>query len=138
MGHNRSKYKPEGFDRRQSFTRQTECPFALTATRDAELEIWTLHVQNPDHKHEATLACAHPVHRKNAVTKKAKNTIITQTRINSSTKIFFFDLRLEDDEKNSIVKVCDIYNIRVDFRRESLGPHSAVQALMVKLSKRED
>ena len=133
-----STYKPKGYDKRQSSTRQIECPFSLIAVRDADLETWSFNIIDGHHNHEPTLGGSHAVHRKNAMTKDVKDTVVAQTRINISTKQILSGLRLDGDEENPIVKPSDIYNIRARHRQEELGPYSAVQALMLALSKEED
>ena len=133
-----SIYKPKGYDKRQSSSRQIECPFSLIAVRDADLETWSLNIIDGHHNHEPTLGGSHTVHRKNAMTKDVKDKVVAQTRTNISTKQILSGLRLDGDEENPIVKPSDIYNIRARHRLEELGPYSAIQALMLALNKEED
>ena len=77
------------------------------------------------------------MHQKNAITKNIKDKIVVQIRIHFNIKQIFFDLRFDDDEKNSIVKPSNIYNIRAKHRHKELRSYSAVQILMLKLNKKE-
>ena len=71
------------------------------------------------------------------MTKNIKDKIVVQIEIHFNIKQIFFDLRFDDNEKNSIVKLSDIYNIRTKHRREELRSYSAIQTLMLKLSEKE-
>ena len=74
------EFKPKGFGNRESTSRRNECPFELTATLDSGLETWSVSIKNPDHNHPPTIAGAHPIHRKTAITAEIKQTILHQTK----------------------------------------------------------
>ena len=94
-------------------------------------------MKDSHYNYPPTLASFHPIYRKAAMTDEIKNTIVVQTRINSSTKHILSAIRLDTEEENPVFKARDIYNHRAAKRLEELGPYSPLQAFMVELSQRD-
>ena len=67
---------PQGQERRHTSSRCIECPFLLTAKRmEEDGGAWILEVVNEEHNHSSSLAGAHPVHRRMAMTAEVKGEI---------------------------------------------------------------
>lgn len=90
------------------------------------------------HNRPPTLPGAHLIHRQLARAEEVKKLIISQTRVEASSKQVIAAIRTDMDEENPLVKPKDVYNERAAQRRKHLGPYTPVQALMVELHKRTD
>ena len=139
---------PRGQDRRHTGSRRIECPFSCVATRENDSGIWFLEVVKSTHNHASTLAGAHPALRKLAMTKEVKSEIsralIVQTapfKILSSLRVAdpTTGINFDDPENpyiiNPLFKPRDIYNVKAQLRRETLGPLTPVQALIRELDQ---
>lgn len=127
--------KVRGLGIRQSSSRKDDCPFAIIASRNSELETWTIDIKCSEHNHPPTLAGAHPTHRRAAMTTDVKTQIVSQSQVDAPARQIFC---LGMDEENPIYKTKDIYNQRAYQRRKELGPLSPVQALMQRLNKKKE
>lgn len=121
-----SEYKPAEYNKRQSFTRQIECPFALITIRDVKTKIWILNVNNPSHNHDSFLGESHPIYRRTALTENFQKSIVSQTRINASINQILSAIRIDKNDENPLIKPSNIYNIRANHKRKELKPFSSV------------
>ena len=118
------------------------------ATRENDSGIWFLEVVKSTHNHASTFAGAHPALRKLAMAKEVKSEIsralIVQTapfKILSSLRVAAptTGINFDDPENpyiiNPLFKPRDIYNVKAQLRRETLGPLTPVQALIRELDQ---
>lgn len=129
-------FKSEGHGRRETSSRSTECPFELIAS-SVDDSNWSFEVTHAEHNHSATLSGAHPVHRKIAMTTEVQKTIQTQTLVNAAPKSILSAIRLNADDENPLITSRDVYNQRHEIRAKALGSNTAVQAMMIELSRRD-
>ncbi len=79
-------FKAKGFGKKETATRRDEYPFMIIATRDNEIESWSLIIADATHNHPPSLLGAHPIHRQFASTDEVKELIVFQTQIGASSK----------------------------------------------------
>ena len=128
---------PRGRDRPHTNTRIIDCQFKVTAVRNRVDGTWLLEVINPFHNHEATIAGSHPTLRKMAMTEEIKNDISRQLTVQTAPSKILSTLRIDTDNNNPLFKPRDIYNIKAQLRRDTLGPLTPVQALMQELDQND-
>jgi hypothetical protein len=100
------------------------------------------------HNHEASLAEAHSVLRRLAMISEMRNVIsrqltvqMTSTKILSSLQIsnFITEINFDDSEHfyviNSLFNARDIYNVKIQMRRDVLRSLTSVQALIRELDQ---
>ena len=56
-----SIFKAKGFGKMETATRRDEYPFMIIATRDNEIESWSLVIADATHNHPPSLPGAHPI-----------------------------------------------------------------------------
>ena len=141
---------PQGQERRHTSSRCIECPFLLTAKRmEEDGGAWILEVANEEHNHSSSLAGAHPVHRRMAMTAEVKSEISRQLTVQVAPSKVLSSLRIPDPTLGSVntddpadpqiinplFKPRDIYNHKAQMRRDILGPLTPVQALIQGLDR---
>ncbi len=131
-------FKAKGFRKKETAIRKDEYPFMIIATRDNKIESWSLIIADATHNYLPSLLSAHPIHRQFTRTDEVKELIVSQTQIGASGKQVIAAIRLGTDEENPLIKPKDIYNKRATQRQKHLGPFTLVQALMVKLHKKDN
>ena len=132
-----SKVKSKSLGYRRSASRATECSFECIAQLD-DNDDWQLTVKNASHNHESSLFSAHPIHRRNAMTREVLAEIAKRVKQGSKTATILGGLRMNHDEENPIFKTRDVYNARAYLRQKELGPLTPTQALMRALSDDEE
>ena len=143
--------EPRGQSRRHTASRAIACPFSMIAIREKESDIWFLEVVKSEHNHASSLAGAHPVHRKMAITAEVKDEISRQLTVQTAPSKVISSLRIPDlttginwDDPanprvvNPMIKPRDIYNLKAQLRREALGPLTPIQALIRELDQSDD
>ncbi len=129
----RSKvHMDEGRFKRDTSSRKCDCPFDAVATLETGRCVFC--IRDASHNHEPTLAGAHPVHRKAAMSQKIKTQIAHQAKAGTLPKQTLSLLRLEQDEENPMFKAHDIYNAGQILRKEALGGFLPIQALFKELT----
>ena len=131
-------FKAKRPGKKETATRKDECPFMIIATRDNEIESWSFVITDATHNHPPTLPGAHPIHWRFAHRDEVKKLIVSQTRIGASSKQVIAAIRSGTDEENLLVKPKDVHNECATQRQKQLGLFTPVQALMVKLHKKDD
>ncbi len=79
----------------------------------------------------------HSIHRRSAMTSEIQQQIVTQTRIETTSRQILINLRMNLNEKNSIIKTRDVYNRRQKIKHEILSNLIFTQALLQELSVRK-
>ena len=90
------------------------------------------------HNHDSTIAGAHPLLRKIAMTDNIQKTIVNQTRAGAKPKEIISNLRLDCDKEDPILKQRDVYNTKAKARSKALGSLTPIQALLHWLDIQED
>ena len=134
-----SKVKPRNLHpdkekRRVRLARSKNCPFKITCVRDTADRLWRITVEDPTHNHAATYPETHPVHRKLTVDDKLD--IKAMSAAGATSGDIVNKLQSANPDRAFIRQ--DIYNARMDIRREVLGPRTPTQALMEELGKGDD
>jgi hypothetical protein len=80
---------------------------------------------------------AHSIHRKSVMTSEIQQQIVTQTRIETASRQILINLRVNLNEKNSIIKARDVYNRKQKIKHEILSNLIFIQALLQELSVRK-
>jgi hypothetical protein len=127
--------KSQGFGKRETSIRSTECPFELVVT--LEEEGWKLKIRNGDHNHTPTSRGSHPVHRRLARTAAVKEQIAVQSRTETRPQQIMSHLRLNADENDPLIKSQDLYNERLRIRQDALETLTSTQALLQQLSNKK-
>ncbi len=106
-----------------------------------------LKIVNDQHNHQVILADSHFAQRKVALNAEVRNDISRQLQIQTRSSQILSSLRISDsidsssvDSENSIVvnsmfRSRDIYNLKVELRRESLESLTSIQTLIRELDK---
>jgi hypothetical protein len=71
------------------------------------------------------------------MTSEIQQQIVTQTRIETTSRQILINLRMNLNEKNSIIKTRDVYNRRQKIKHEILSNLIFTQALLQELSVRK-
>jgi hypothetical protein len=95
-------------------------------------------MKNDTHNHPATLRESHFVHRNLALTKEVKQQIALQTLTKTASQQIVINLRLNTNEKDSQLKMKDLYNYKQFVRSQALNNLIATQSLMQELSVRSN
>ncbi len=90
-------------------------------------------MKNDIHNHSATLRESHLVHRNLALTKEIKQQIALQTLTKTIFQQIVINLRLNTNEKNSQLKMKDLYNYKQFDKSQALNNLIATQFLIQKL-----
>lgn len=128
-----NSYKPAGTEKRESSNRSCECPFEAVIT--LQENGWVFRVSNPNHNHPSTLPGSHPIHRDLAMNNALKKMVETQTRMKNTSAQIIINIRLQHAESNPLIKLKDIYNMRMYWRQEILRNLTSTQALLRELVK---
>ena len=135
------EYKDQ--EHRSIFSRVIDCRFeCIVKLNDDEKnwsvnenrENWFLTIKNFAHNHLFDLFDVHSIHRKTTMTTNVKKKIAKKIR--KEFKIFFIliDIRLNENEENSLFKSRDVYNVKAYLRNEELSSLTSTQTLMKTLS----
>lgn len=138
--------EPQGQDRRHTSSRALKCPFLVIGKRlDNNTGPWQLDVVNGAHNHEFSLAGAHSVLRRIAMTDEIKSEIARALIIQTASAKIISGLRIADPTTgmndnfedsqpiNLMFKKRDILNLKAQMRRDELGPLTPIQALIKEL-----
>ena len=125
-----------GFGRRlHSGTRLIECPFSAVGKRNKEGGWYLEAIRNGGHNHTPTLASAHPVLRRLAMTEEVRESITSLTKAGVKSTQVLTHLRLDANQENLLFMRHDIYNAKDHLRRQALGVLTPVQALLQNLER---
>jgi hypothetical protein len=95
-------------------------------------------MKNDIHNHFTTLRESHFVHRNLALTKEVKQQIALQTLTKTVFQQIVINLRLNTNEKDSQLKMKNLYNYKQFVKSQALNNLIAIQFLMQKLSVRSN
>jgi hypothetical protein len=95
-------------------------------------------MKNENHNHSLTLKESHFAHRKLAMTSNIKKQISIQTLTKTTSQQIIINLRVDANEKDSMIKIKDVYNQRQRLRRDDLSNLIATQALLQALLNRKN
>ncbi len=136
-------------ERRHIFSRRIDFSFSSIVKREDDIvNSWVLKVVDFRHNHEASLAKAHSVLRRLTMISEMRNDIsrqlivqMTSTKILSSLQIsnFTTEINFDDSEHfyviNSLFNARDIYNVKIQMRRDVLRLLTSIQALIRELDQ---
>jgi len=108
-------------------TRLQECPYRVNALRKDEG--WILTVPHPEHNHSPTIESSHPALRK--LDPDIQKTVVEQSAAEITPGQIVTALR-NTDPSTPLIKQ-DVYNAKAHLKREALGLHTPIQALMLAL-----
>ncbi len=80
---------------------------------------------------------AHSIHRRLVMTSKVQQQIAIQTRTKTASRQILFNLQMNMNEKNSIIKTRNIYNRRQKIRHQVLDNLTLTQDLLQELFVRK-
>jgi hypothetical protein len=124
--HNRIN-APDGAKRRKTSTKRIGCLFRLYAKKLYNGQ-WEIQVRNPTHNHEPDdNMIGHSLARRRQLTEDQNNTIKHLSDIGSKPRQIISLLRAE--QPTTLIKPCDLYNIRDELRREKLGNYTPLEFL---------
>jgi hypothetical protein len=89
-----------------------------------------LKIKKDRHNHALTLRESHSAHRKLAMISKIKKQIVIQTLTKASSQQIVINLRLNADEKDSMIKIKNVYNQRRRIRQQDLKNLTTTQTLL--------
>ncbi len=95
-------------------------------------------MKNENHNHFFTLKESHFAHRQLAMNSDIKKQINIQTLTKTIFQQIIINLRINANEKNSMIKIKDVYNQRQRLRRDDLSNLTATQALLQTLLNRKN
>jgi hypothetical protein len=80
---------------------------------------------------------AHSIHRKLIMISEVQQQIASQTRTKTASRQILINLRVNLNEKNSIIKTRDVYNRRQKIKHQVLSNLTVTQALLQELFVRK-
>jgi hypothetical protein len=95
-------------------------------------------MKNENHNHFLILKKSHLAHRKLTMTSKIKKQINIQTFTKTIFQQIIINLRINANEKDSMIKIKNVYNQRQRFKRNDLSNLIAIQVLLQTLLNRKN
>ncbi len=132
------KHEYERFEKRETFNRRCECSFKVVVILKAESNDWILKIKNDQHNHSFTLKKSHSIHRKLIMTSEIKKQINIQTLTKTVSQQIVINLRVNANEKDSMLKIKNVYNQKQRIRRDDLNNLTATQAFLQALLVRKN
>jgi hypothetical protein len=126
---------PEGAKRRKTSTKRIGCPFRLYAKK-LDTSQWEIQVRDPTHNHEPDdNMIGHSLARRRQLTEDQNNTIKHLSETGSKPQQIISLLRAE--QPTTLIKACDLYNIRDELRRKKLGNYTPLEFLRETLQNND-
>jgi hypothetical protein len=118
---------PDGAKRRRTSTKRIGCQFRLYAKK-LDTGQWEIQVRNPTHNHKPDdNMIGHSLARRRQLTEDQNYTIKHLSDIGSKPRQIISLLRA--DQPTTLIKPCDLYNIRDELRRKKLGNNTPLEFL---------
>ncbi len=136
-------------NRRHEDSKHIECFFSMIVKLDDEnADSWIFNIRNFEHNHVFSVIDVHSALRKMIMTSKIKSEIFRQFIVQIAFSKILFSLRLShakssnnshakssnnrmiNSNDNSLIRSRDVYNLKIELRRNDLDSLSSMQALM--------